>query len=75
MRTAIILKPATLLRFHPGFNEFKYRFRYSSSPKQEPGPKGPSPELIRTICEVKRRNPRSKTVSGAWTCSGPNRSC
>ena len=30
MRTAIILKPATLLRFHRGFKDFKYRFLYSS---------------------------------------------
>jgi len=58
IRTAIILKPATLLRFHRGFKDLKYRFLYSSSPKQKPGPKGPSPELIRAICELKQRNPR-----------------
>src|ERR1035441_10645086 len=58
IRTAIILKPATLLRFHRAFKDFKYRFLYSSSPKKQPGPKGPAPELIRAICELKRRNPR-----------------
>src|SRR5450756_825648 len=58
IRTAIILKPATLLRFHRGFKDFKYRFLYSSSPKKTPGPNGPAPELIQAICEVKRRNPR-----------------
>src|SRR6266403_4662538 len=58
IRTAIILKPATLLRFHRGFKEFKYRFLYSSSPKKRPGPRGPSPDLIRAICELKRRDPR-----------------
>src|ERR1017187_4319051 len=58
IRAAIILKPATLLRFHRGFKDFKYRFLYSSSPKKTPGPTGPSPELIQAICEVKRRNPR-----------------
>jgi hypothetical protein len=57
IRTAILLKPATLLRFHRGFKDFKYRFHYSSSPKPKPGPKGSSPELIRVICELKRRNP------------------
>jgi hypothetical protein len=41
IRTAIILKPATLLRFHRGFKDFKYRLLYSSSPKTKPGPKGP----------------------------------
>src|ERR1022692_1393030 len=58
IRKAIILKPTTLLRFHRTFKDFKYRFLYSSSPKKKPGPKGPSPELIRAICELKRRNPR-----------------
>jgi hypothetical protein len=58
IRTAIILKPTTLLRFHRAFKDFKYRFLYSSSPKKKPGPKGPSRELIRAICELKRRNPR-----------------
>ena len=58
IRTAIILKPATLLRFHRGLQDFKYRFLYSSKPKKKPGPKGPAPELLRAICELKRRNPR-----------------
>src|SRR6266496_6555459 len=57
LRSAIILKPATLLRFHRGLKDFKYRFLYSSSPKSKPGPKGPAPELVQTICELKRRNP------------------
>jgi putative transposase len=55
---AIILKPATLLRFHRWSKDFKYRSLYSSRPKRKPGPKGPSPDLIRAICELKRRNPR-----------------
>jgi transposase InsO family protein len=58
LRTAIILKPATLLRFHGGLRNLKYRFLYSSHPKRKPGPKGPPPELIQAICELKRRNPR-----------------
>src|SRR6266446_209197 len=58
LRNAIILKPATLLRFHRGFKDFKYRFLYSSGSRSQPGPKGPSPELIRAIYELKRRNPR-----------------
>src|SRR5258707_11799690 len=57
LRSAIILKPATLLRFHRAFKDFKYRFLYSSGSRSRPGPKGPSPELIRAICELKRRNP------------------
>ncbi len=34
VRTAIILKPATLLRFHRELKELKYRFLYSSSSKK-----------------------------------------
>jgi hypothetical protein len=30
IRTAIILKPTTLLRFHRAFKDFKYQFLYSS---------------------------------------------
>ena len=58
LRAAIILKPATLLRFHRGLRDLKYRFLYSSHPKRKPGPKGHAPELIQAICELKRRNPR-----------------
>jgi hypothetical protein len=57
IRSAIILKPATLLRLHRRFKDLKYRFLYSSSSKQKPGPKGPAAELIRAICELKQRNP------------------
>jgi transposase InsO family protein len=58
LRAAIILKPTTLLRFHRRLRDLKYRFLYSSNPKRKPGPKGPAPELIQAICELKRRNPR-----------------
>ena len=58
IRSAIILKLATLLRLHRRFKDLKYRFLYSSSSKQKPGPKGPAAELIRAICELKQRNPR-----------------
>jgi len=57
VRTAVILKPATLLRFHRGLRDLKYRYLYSSHPKRKPGPKGPAPELIQAICEFKYRNP------------------
>jgi transposase InsO family protein len=36
----------------------KYRLLYSSGRKGKPGPKGPSPELIQAIIELKQRNPR-----------------
>ena len=57
-RSAIALKPATLLRFHRYLVKCKYRKLFSSKRRGEPGPKGPSRELIRAIIEMKRRNPR-----------------
>ena len=46
-KTAVVLKQATLLRFHKALVEGKYRLLYSSAKKrQKPGPKGPSAEII-----------------------------
>jgi transposase InsO family protein len=54
-----LVKPATLLKFHKALVERKYRLLFSSSSqRRKPGPKGPSPELIAAIVEMKRRNPR-----------------
>ncbi len=57
-RAALIIRPSTLLRFHEALKKRKYRLLFSSRPKGKPGPKGPSPELIRAIVDLKRRNPR-----------------
>jgi len=56
-RSAIILKPSTLLKFHEALKKRKYRLLYTSRQKGKPGPKGPSQELILVIVEMKRRNP------------------
>ena len=57
-RSAIILRPSTLLRFHDALKKRKFRLLYTSRQKGKPGPKGPSQELIRVVVEMKRRNPR-----------------
>ena len=57
-RAAVILRPSTFLKFHDLLKKRKYRLLYSSSKHGKPGPKGPSPELIQAIVELKRRNPR-----------------
>jgi transposase InsO family protein len=54
----VIIRPSTLLKFHDLLKNRKYRLLYSSSKKGKPGPKGPSPELIQAILELKQRNPR-----------------
>ena len=56
-RSAIILRPLTLLRFHKALKQRKYRLLYTSRKKSKPGPKGPSQELILVIVEMKQRNP------------------
>jgi len=56
-RSAIILRPSTLLRFHEALKKRKYRLLYTSRQKGKPGPKGPSQELIQIIVEMKHRNP------------------
>jgi transposase InsO family protein len=56
-RSAIIIKPSTLLRFHAALSKRKYRQLYSPSGVRKPGPKGPSREVINAIIEMKRRNP------------------
>jgi hypothetical protein len=53
-----LIKPATLLRFHRALIDRKYQLLFSSSaPRRKSGPKGPSPELIAAIVQMKRRNP------------------
>jgi transposase InsO family protein len=57
-RAAVIVRPSTLFKFHNLLKRRKYRLLYSSGRKGTPGPKGPSPELIHAIVELKQRNPR-----------------
>jgi hypothetical protein len=57
-RAAVIIRPSTLLKLHRLLKQRKYRLLYSAGRKGKPGPKGPSPELILAIVELKRRNPR-----------------
>jgi putative transposase len=57
-RSAIIIKPSTLLRFHNALKKRKYRLLFSPGGGRKPGPKGPSREVIKAIVEMKQRNPR-----------------
>ena len=55
---SIITKPSTLLSFHNALKKRKYRQLYSPCGGRQPGPKGPSREVIKAIVEMKQRNPR-----------------
>jgi putative transposase len=57
-RSAIIIKPSTLLRFHRALKNRKYRQLYLARNPSKLGPKGPAKEVIDAIVEFKRRNPR-----------------
>lgn len=58
VKTAVGIRPSTLLRFHDYLVRRKYRALYSPHRRGKSGPKGPSQELIHAIVELKRRNPR-----------------
>jgi putative transposase len=57
-KIAIALRASTFLRFHQALARLKYHLLYASQRRRQPGPKGPSRELIAAIVELKRRNPR-----------------
>ena len=61
LRSAIVLKPSTLLALHKAMSKRKYRMLFSSNRHRKPGPKGPSAELIHLVVEMKQRNPN-------WGC-------
>jgi putative transposase len=61
IRSAIVLKPSTLLSIHHALRNRKYRALFSHKRKQKPGPNGPSKEFIDAIVDTKRRNP-------TWGC-------
>ena len=56
LRSAIVLKPSTILGFHRALVKRKYRLLFTPKTRGKPGPRGPSPELISAIVEMKRRN-------------------
>ncbi|MEE8538579.1 MAG: helix-turn-helix domain-containing protein [Woeseiaceae bacterium] len=61
IRSAIVLKPSTILDFHRILRKRKYRLLFSPKRRGRTGPKGPSKELVDAIVEMKRRNP-------VWGC-------
>src|SRR6202163_4373698 len=60
-RSAIVLKPSILLRFHNLLRKRTYCMLFSPKCRRRSGPKGPKKELIVAVVEMKRRNPN-------WGC-------
>ncbi len=63
IRSAIVLKPSTLLSLHRALTHRKYRRLFPSNVVTKPGPKRPSQEVIAAVVDMKRRNP-------TWGCPG-----
>lgn len=58
LRTAVVLQPSTIMGFHRALVKRKYRLLFTPGRRGKPGPKGPTPEMIAAIAEIKNRNPR-----------------
>lgn len=56
---AVILSPATILKFHRALVKRKYSrlFANKSKTRKKPGPKGPSNEVIRAVLDINANNP------------------
>jgi len=61
LRSAIVVKPSTLLSLHRALIQRKYRRLFSSNQPTRPGPKGPSPDVSAAVVDMKQRNP-------TWGC-------
>jgi transposase InsO family protein len=61
LRSAIVLKPSTLLHLQSVMRKRKYRMLFSPGRRRRPGPKGPTKDLIDAVVAMKRRNPN-------WGC-------
>jgi putative transposase len=57
IRSAIVLKPSTLLSLYQALRNRKYRLLFSSNRRRKPGPKGPNKELIEAVVQMKQHNP------------------
>jgi len=57
VRSAIILRPSTILNFHRNLVKLKYRRLFCPKRRAKPGPKGPNQDLIHAVVEMKLRNP------------------
>jgi len=61
VRSAIVLKPSTLLRLHQALTKRQYRRLFSSTVPKKRRPKGPSQDVVAAVVDMKQRNP-------TWGC-------
>ena len=63
LRSAIVLKPSTLLHLPDVLAKRKYCMLFSPQRRRQRGPQGPDKELIAAVVELKRRNPRCPRIA------------
>lgn len=56
-KIAVVRRPSTLHRFHRSLVQRKYSELFTPTSQRNPGPKGPSDEIINLVVELKQRNP------------------
>src|SRR6266850_3983414 len=56
IRSAIVLRPSTLLSLHRALIQRKYRRLFSSKTPTKPGPKGPRQDVIAAVVDMKQGN-------------------
>jgi hypothetical protein len=76
IRSAIVVKPSTLLSLHRALTQRTYRRLFSSKVSTKPGPKGPTQEVIAAVVDMKRRNPtwgvRGSLNRSPWPSAFPS---
>lgn len=59
LRSAIVLKPSTLMTFHRALVNRQYRLLFAPRRRRKPGPKGPSTEMIASRCRLNANSPQT----------------
>jgi len=57
LKSAVIIKPATLYKFHEWLVKRKYSKLFNPTKNGKPGPKGPPQEVIDLVLAIKCKNP------------------
>jgi putative transposase len=55
---SVVIAHSSVLALHRALVNRKYSLLFSNQRPKKPGPKGPSPELIKLVVEIKTNNPR-----------------
>ena len=58
LKSAILIKPSTLLKLHKALIKRKYQLLFSGKANRKPGPTGPSTEIIAAVVAMKMHNSR-----------------